>query len=110
MAKLKTSQTAQKRFIENYILEAIDGGGYDQDTDTMTPRQKLDFLMQTFKAEYGWLVERKGQFHAMTEWLQGLPSAINIAFMNYDIIELAKGQGSLPLDATDRQEDKILDC
>jgi hypothetical protein len=40
--------------------------------------------------------------------LQGLPSCLNIVFSNYDIIQLAKSWESLPENATEKQEDKIL--
>jgi hypothetical protein len=43
------------------------------------------------------------------DWLQGLPSCINVDFENYRIIEIAKEWGSIGKDATDKQEDKILD-
>ena len=43
----------------------------------------------------------------MIEWLQGL--ALPIAFYNSDILQLAKDWGSIPHDATEKQEYKILD-
>lgn len=89
-----------------YILEAIDGSGYD--TELTTDKEKLKFLHDTFNAEYGWEVKRIGQHKALSGWLQGLPSSVNIAFYNCDILELAKKWGSLPADASEKQEDKIL--
>ena len=43
----------------------------------------------------------------MTEWLQGL--ALPIDYTYYNIIQLAKEWGSIPQDATAKQEDKICD-
>jgi hypothetical protein len=93
--------------INKYILDAIDSSGYDVVTPSTT-EGKLRFLYDTFFSEYHWNIERVGQLKAMTEWLQGLPSSINIEFANYAIIQLAKSWGSLPQDATERQEDKLL--
>jgi hypothetical protein len=89
-----------------FILEAIDASGYNQ--NPLTDREKLQFLLDTFMAEYGWHVKQVGQFKALQNWLMGLPSAINIPFQNYDILQIAKTWGSLPENATEKQEDKLL--
>jgi len=93
---------------EAYILAVISNENYSQQELT-TEKEKLQFLYDTFIAEYGWHIKRYGMQKALCEWLQGLPSAINIAFYNHDIIALAKQWGSLPENATERQEDKIID-
>ena len=41
-------------------------------------------------------------------WIMGLPTCLNIDFENYKILELAKLWGSIPENATEKQEDKIL--
>lgn len=96
--------TAQKA--QEYILNSIDGANYDQITET--DQEKIEFLIETFKSEYGWAIERMGTQKAIEEWLRGLPSAIQIDFYNSDIIDLAKSWGTLRQDATEREEDKIL--
>jgi hypothetical protein len=102
-------QVAKNRYKEvyDYILDSIDSSGYD--IETTTPKEKLNFLEQTFQAEYGWAIKRYGRFTAMTEWLPGLPSSVNIDYENHKIIELAKKWGHLPVNATEKQEDKILE-
>ena len=96
------------RTVKAYILDAIDNSGYDDAKELKTDAEKLQFLMDTFKSEYGWSIERKGQYKAFEEWIQGLPSSFNIDFENYRILELAKAWNSIPSDATERQEYKIL--
>lgn len=89
-----------------YIIDSIDGEAYNVELTTDT--EKLQFLYDTFKNEYGYAIERYGQVRAFTEWLQGLPTAINLDFYNDEIIELAKLWGSLPENATEKQEQKII--
>lgn len=94
--------------VKAYILEAIDNEGYDDAKELKTDKDKLSFLMDTFKSEYGWSIERYGMHKAFSDWIAGLPSSFNIDFENYKILELAKAWGSIPKDATEAQEDKIL--
>ena len=84
-----------------YILDSIDCEG--------TTQEKIDFVRECFNSEYGWRVDQVGEVRALIDWLQGLPSAVNIAFYNDDIVSLAKAWGSIPEDATEKQEDKILE-
>jgi hypothetical protein len=90
-----------------YILNAIDGDNYGIVLNT--DAEKLQFLSDTFEKEYGFMIKKVGYLKALIEWMQGLPSAFNVDFENYRIIEIAKEWGSIPEDATDKQEDKILD-
>jgi len=90
-----------------YILDCIDASDYG--FAPATDADKLAFLSETFHSEYGWSIERLGAIKAFAEWCQGLPSAFNCEFRNHAIIEIAKEWGSLPADATERQEQKILD-
>ena len=89
-----------------YIISCINADGYDKAPETV--QEKLQFLRDTFKAEYGWNIERIGFQNALREWLAGLPSACTIEFYNHEILQLARKWGSLPENATERQEDKIL--
>lgn len=101
--------TALNRNVFPYILAAIDGSGYGKTFETET--EKLQFVVDTFYSEYGWPNNLKlyGSYQNMfANWLMGLPSSINIDFENYRIIELAKEWKSIPVNATEKQEDKIL--
>jgi hypothetical protein len=107
----RKSQDLKVTFVYPYILECIDSQGYEIKTET--DEEKLNFLYNTFISEY-WYKENQVYYHgniitAFASWLQGLPSSFNIDYENYRIIEIAKEWGSIPQDANDKQEDKILD-
>lgn len=102
----RNTQAISQRYLA-YLYDCIDGDGYDVELNTN--EDKARFLWETFNSEYGWAVERYGLYKAVAEWLSGLPSSISIPFYNSDIVELAKKMGSLPEDATEKQEDKILE-
>jgi len=95
---------------ENYIINSISSDNYDE--DPKTSKEKLQFLKDRFINEY-WnnnpQAQRLGEQNAFKEWIQGLPSSFNIEFTNYDILKLAKEMGSLPQNATDKQEDRVLE-
>lgn len=102
----KASELDQK--VKRYILDNIDSDCYREEPATTTA-EKIAFLHEIFMAEYGWAVERYGRSRALKEWLQGLPSAVHIAFYNGDILDLAKEWGSLPEDASEAKEQAILE-
>jgi hypothetical protein len=97
----KTQKKAQA-----YIIDCIDSEAYE--VKTSTDKEKIQFLFDTFRNEYGWYIERVGVNEALKEWYMGLPSVFNMAFTNYDILQLAKKWGTLAENATEKQEDKIL--
>src|SRR5690606_15394518 len=101
---MKTTELNARAFA--YILSVIDGENYGQ--EPTTDKEKVDFVYQCFKSEAGHLVPRVGEYAAFNEWITGLPSSFNVEFRNYRIIEIAKEWGSIPADATEKQEDKIL--
>lgn len=91
----------------NYILNAIDSEGYEVTTNT--DQEKIQFVLTTFISEQSYNIDYYGNIQtAFTNWLMGLPSCVNIDFENYQIIELAKNWGSIPQNATEAQEDKII--
>jgi hypothetical protein len=97
--------------VKDYIIGCIDSEAYE--VETTTEAEKLQFLYNTFVLEYWYDYNKKyykGSIYKCFEgWIQGLPSVFNIDFENYRIIELAKAWGSIPQDADDRREDKILE-
>jgi hypothetical protein len=87
--------------VKQYLIDCIDTEG--------TAAEKIEFARDRFNSEYGKLIHYYGNEQlTIQNWLQGLCSAVPIAFMNVEILELAKQWGSLPEDATEKQEDKIL--
>lgn len=107
MKNISTKELNAKAF--PYILSAIDTEGYD--TTATTDKERLQFVCDCFKSEYCFPdnLKRYGSYqNTFANWLMGLPSSINIDFENCRIIEIAKEWGSIPQDADDKQEDKIL--
>jgi hypothetical protein len=104
---MTTNTKEFKALVNNYILNAIDTEAYEVQANTEA--EKLQFLADTFKKEYGHEVKRYGNYQGtLAQWFMGLPSVFNVDFENYRIIEIAKEWGSLPANATEKQEDKII--
>lgn len=97
----------QKKFIKQYIIDCIDPEAYDEKAET--DEEKLKFLYKTFKSEKQWHIDQIGEGKAFEDWIRGLPTVFNIEWTNHDIIELAKKQGSLSANPTDKEENKILE-
>ena len=75
-----------------YILDSVYSDVID--TESMTDKEKIGFLIDTFfeeKCKY----DRRGMctFDLLREWLQGLPSAISVAFYYSDISATGKSMG-----------------
>ena len=110
---MKTNSLTHPVF--NYILDCYNDS-YSNENGIKEPennREKLQLVIDTFKKEQGYNINRMGLYKAFTEWLQGLPSVINIDFENYKILELAYEWGSidkgLPEKKREKREDLILD-
>jgi|SRR6185312_4595627 len=106
---MTTANKQVKTKINQYILNAIDGEGYERQPET--DQQKLLFLATTFKSEY--CFANNFRIHGsvqniLTEWISGLPSCFNIDFSYCDILKAAKSFGNLPENMTAKQEDKLL--
>jgi hypothetical protein len=79
--------------------------------DATTDKERIQFVMDCFHDEYCYAdnMKRYGSYqNCFAEWLMGLPSAFNVDFENYRIIEISKEWGSIPQDATENQEYKII--
>jgi len=83
----------------------IDG----MDSDETTASARIAECRAEFHAAYGYMIERVGVVGAIAEWLPGLPSIISIPYSTYDILALARQTGGLAADATEKQEEKIID-
>jgi len=106
MKTLKTNRKEIYKQAHAYILDSIDGEGYNVELNNDT--DKLQFVVDTFNKECSYSIKRVGPQTAFENWLMGLPSAINIEFKNYRILEIAKEWGSLDLDATEKEEYNII--
>jgi hypothetical protein len=72
-------------------------------------KEKINTFFKIFNDEYKWQISHDGEFQALIDYLQGLGGCLSIAFNNHEILEMAKEFGSIPKDATERQEDAILE-
>ena len=112
-----SSFKSNKNKIYPYLLEGIKYSGFltDQPEEMKaTAKEQLQLVADIYFDEQ--IMNDKNYFkrygsyqNGLANWFMGLPSAIEIDFENYTIIELAKKWGALAADATERQEDKILD-
>lgn len=98
--------TKYSKLAQQLIIDNIDGSDYGK--KLYTELEKIKFLKETFLSEYGWAVSKIGLQNSVESWLRGLPSSITLPFENYEIIKLAKNWGTLPKNATEKQEDKVL--
>jgi len=95
--------------VYKYILDYVYSAEYDLEKQPETDQEKLQFVLNAFRSEYSHMIKRVGEFKAFSEWLSGLPMALNIDFENYKILQLAKEWHSIPENATEKQEDKIIE-
>lgn len=75
-----------------YILDSVYSDVID--TEKMTDKERIGYLLDTFfeeKAKYD--RRRMCTFDLLREWLQGLPSAITVAFYYSDIAVTGKKLG-----------------
>ena len=90
------------------LLNIITPEYYDIEADT--DEKKAFFLYNTFINEYGYILETRALEFGIKEWFQGLPGAVSdIKFYNYDIIDWGKYTGLLKNDATEQDEDRLLE-
>jgi hypothetical protein len=104
-----TKRTELNAKVFQYILNCIDGEGYEVEFSTDT--EKLQFLATTFKSEYCYPENLRYYGNVqktLSNWFAGLPSSCNIDFENYKILEIAKSWECIPKNATEKQEDKII--
>ena len=75
-----------------YILDSVYSDVID--TEAMTDKERIEYLLDTFfeeKCKYN--NRRMCVFDLLREWLQGLPSAISVAFYYSDIAATGKSMG-----------------
>ena len=93
----------------DYILENIDSEAYD--VTCSNDAEKLAFVLDCFNKEANYENNKKripNLQSRFADYLMGLPTIITIDFENYKILEIAKLWESIPNNASEKQEDKIL--
>ncbi len=73
------------------------------------PPEPIEIFFSIFENEYGWNIKKHGEYNALIDYLMGEPNAIHLPSWHHNQIELAKSFGSIPQDATEKEEQKIID-
>jgi len=99
-----------KKQIKDYILEGIDDAGYEVINEDSSIKDKLQFIADNFTKEACYpanlLKFKNNKGCIIADHLMGLPSYVNIAFSNYDILQIGKKWG-FTLE-TEKKEDYFL--
>jgi hypothetical protein len=86
--------TTYYTFYENIILNAIYLESFNIDTKDLNGKQQIDEVYSIFLREYGHEITRQGsEKKAFTSYLSGLPTVLDVPFMNYHILKNAKDKG-----------------
>ena len=89
--------------VKRYILECVELDESEQ--PILTTAEKIAYIKRRSESEkYN---PNQTDMENMTDWLRGL--ALNIAYNGHEILALAVEWGSIPADATEKQEQKIID-
>lgn len=73
----------------SYILDSIHSD--DVDVSVMSDKMKIEFAFKMFHEEMVKNNNRRTSILGLlTDWLQGLCSTVNIAFTDYDIMQIGK--------------------
>lgn len=73
----------------SYILDSIQSD--DVDVSVMSDKMKIEFAFDMFNKEMVKNNNSRLSLHSLlTDWLQGLCSTVNIAFTDYDIMQIGK--------------------
>jgi hypothetical protein len=77
-----------------------------------TIQARLNFVVKTFEKEFcfGYNLKYYGsKTRTLENWFRGLPSIFSVEYRNHAILEIAQEMGALKPNATESQEQKILD-
>ena len=81
---IRSTTKAAKEHIRAYIIYRAadpDALGYDDSitrpTDPNDVKQLSRMILDVFRLEYSWAIRRMGEYNALKEWMQGLPSILS---------------------------------
>ena len=89
-----------------YLFDCIDT---EQIGENATDKEKINFVFKTFEDEYGSPYNKRiypNERERLSQYLRGLPSCVNVAFADYDIIQIGKSWGFCK---TSKAEDKFVE-
>jgi hypothetical protein len=96
---IKENYSNKYQDLENFVIDSID---FDEE---VSRDEKLKTGLERFEEEYGFIIKRYGIKKAFIEYLQGLPSWIDIPYYYYDMKNLLY---SLGFDEVENMEDHVL--
>ena len=102
---MRTNSNEFKRIMNQYLLEALN----NNDNPLNNFKDVANYSFNRFNSEYchNYEIKRTPNVqNRLADYLRGIP--FNVDFENYRIIELAKEWGQLPQNATEKQENKII--
>jgi len=102
----KVHHTQYKKNYKKYILECLETED-ELIGKNLSDDEKINYLFDRFGNEYGFQIERMGEYKAMTEWLSGL--AINIPYTYSEIIDLAIDMGSINNNPSEALKDRVIE-
>ena len=76
--------------LKKFLEDRISFEGYNIKEN---PNRKISQLYDVFEDEYGWAIKRMGEKKAIIEWLQGLPSTLDLPFYYDEISNLLYALG-----------------
>lgn len=98
-----SKNTAATKAVRDYVVSVIDCEG--------TAKERLEYFFQIFRSEYSYEIAKSHQAmqKPLENYLRGLPSTINHAFMNHEIAELLRDWGYIHFATTERGEEIEID-
>ena len=99
----KLHHTEYKKNYKNYILNTVETGLNDE--PLKTDEEKINYILDRFNKEYGFLIDRVGKHKAMAEWLSGL--ALDIDYYYDDIVKLAIKMGSIDENPSEKLQARV---
>ena len=91
---MRTTKKEVTQPIRNYILNHINPTDYNVEAET--DKEKLDFLVSTYRAEYPakYHLKHSGSYQQMfIDYMQGLPTCFNVDFRYYEIVNVMESWG-----------------
>lgn len=101
---LNESKGSDTEKIHDYILNSIDADNYDASVET--DKEKLQFLADTFKAEYQY--PSKLNVTGFEDWIRGLPSCFNVEHDYATILNIAYLFNLIKVNADEEDEDLLV--
>lgn len=77
-----------------YILDTINVTDYDGNEIEATDKERVKYFFEEFESEFNKYNKSRASLQdKISDYIQGLPSCISIAFENYKIAEIGKSWG-----------------